>query len=49
MKLTKNLAAPLCALGALALTAPASATEGERIQITGEIGAGKSTLCRAVL
>ncbi|SHE66097.1 hypothetical protein SAMN05444273_102190 [Litoreibacter ascidiaceicola] len=37
MKLTKNLAAPLCALGALALTAPASATEGERIQITGEI------------
>ncbi|TDT77484.1 hypothetical protein BDE40_0771 [Litoreibacter halocynthiae] len=34
MKLTRHLAAPLCAL---ALTAPASATEGERIQITGEI------------
>ena len=34
MKLTPILAAPLLALG---LAAPASATEGERIQITGEI------------
>ncbi len=34
MKLTPLLAAPLLALG---LAAPASASEGERIQITGEI------------
>ncbi|WP_298261899.1 hypothetical protein [uncultured Litoreibacter sp.] len=34
MKLTPLLATPLLALG---LAAPASATEGERIQITGEI------------
>jgi hypothetical protein len=34
MKLTPILAAPLLALG---LAAPASASEGERIQITGEI------------